>query len=77
MKVGIDPTGGTNFASDQVRWSEASVSLDAYRRFEVTATVQGPTVTVFLYSEPLHHSLQDLWFHNASYWDDASLESLP
>jgi len=77
MKVGIDPTGGTNFASDQVRWSEASVSLDVYRRFEVTATVQSPVVTVFLYSEPLHHSRQDLWFHNTSYWDDASLESLP
>lgn len=76
MKVGIDPTGGTDFTSGDIRWSEAVVSLDAYQRFEITATVQGPTVTVFLYSEPLHEPIIQ-WFHNTSYWDDASLERLP
>jgi len=75
MKVGIDPTGGTD-CCDNVRWSEAAVSLDAYRRFEITATVQSSTVTVFLYSEPLHEPIIQ-WFHNTSYWDDASLERLP
>ncbi|UCC61423.1 MAG: hypothetical protein JSV36_11455 [Anaerolineae bacterium] len=77
MKVGIDPNGGTDFTSPSIVWSEAAVSLDAYRRFEITATVQSPTVTVFVYSEPLHHSPDDLWFHNTSYWDDATLEKLP
>jgi len=76
MKVGIDPTGGTDFDSGNIRWSEAAVSLDAYRRFEVTATVQSPAVTVFLYSEPLHEPITH-WFHNTSYWDDANLERLP
>ncbi len=76
IKVGIDPTGGTDFTSGNVRWSEAAVSLDAYRRFEVTATVHSPTVTVFLYAEPLHEPIIQ-WFHNTAYWDDASLERLP
>jgi hypothetical protein len=76
MKVGIDPSGGTDFTSDQIQWSEEAVSLDAYRRFEVTATVKSPTVTVFLYSEPLHEPITH-WFHNTSYWDDADLEKLP
>ena len=77
MKVGIDPTGGTDFTSGHVVWSSAATSLDAYRKFQVTATIQSPTVTVFLYSEPLHHSPHDLWFHNTSYWDDATLEKQP
>jgi hypothetical protein len=76
MKVGIDPTGGTDYTSGQIQWSEAAVSLDAYRRFEITATVQSPTVTVFLYSEPLHEPIVH-WFHDTSYWDDANLEKLP
>lgn len=79
MKVGIDPTGDidpTDPASGVV-WSEGAVSLDAYARFEITATVQGPTVTLFLYAEPLHHSPQDLWFHNTAYWDDTGLQKLP
>jgi hypothetical protein len=78
MKVGIDPAGGTDPTDPaSVVWSEGAISLDAYGRFEVTATVQSPTVTLFLYAEPLHHSRQDLWFHNTAYWDDARLQGLP
>lgn len=76
MKVGLDPTGGTDFTAAQIQWSDTAISLDTYRRFEVTATVQSPTVTVFLYSEPLHEPIIQ-WFHDTSYWDDAALEMVP
>lgn len=77
MKVGIDPYGGTDPGADSViAWSPEAFSLDIFGRFEVTATVASSTVTVFLYSESLHEPIQE-WYHNTSYWDDASLERLP
>ena len=77
MKVGIDPSGGTDPTADGVIvWSEGAFSLDSFRRFEVTATVKSPTVTVFLYATSLHEPITE-WYHNTTYWDDASLERLP
>ena len=83
MRVGIDPTGSIDptssavVTSTAIVWSEAAVSLDAFRQFEITATVQSPTVTVFLYSKSLHPEPIMAWFHNTSYWDDSTMEKLP
>ncbi len=68
MRVGIDPTGGTNPNSGSIVWSGLVQPFDAYQQISVTAQAQGSTVTVFTYSQaayPLKHS--DV------YWDDASL----
>lgn len=68
MRVGIDPTGGTNPTSPNIIWSGSANPFDAYRQFTVQAQAQGSRVTVFTYSRaeyPLKHS--DV------YWDDATL----
>ena len=68
MRIGIDPTGGTNPLSANVVWSASSNPLDAWVYLEVTATAQGGTVTVFLFSHPdWPKQNQD------GYFDDASL----
>lgn len=76
MKIGIDPIGGTDYSSSNVVWSETVVSRDAWHQFAVTATVAGPTITVFTCSYTANTPIEQ-WFHNTSYWDDASLEKLP
>lgn len=68
MKIGIDPTGGENWASPGVVWSSELNALDIYTQFSVEAQAQGETVTVFTYTTfdwpaPV----------NNVYWDDASL----
>lgn len=68
MRVGIDPTGGTNPFSGNVVWSEAAQPYDAYHLLQVRAQAQGSVVTVFTYSAP-EYAMQ----HNDVYWDDASL----
>jgi hypothetical protein len=68
MRVGIDPTGGTNPYSGNVVWSGTLQPYDAYQQFSVQARAQGSTVTVFTYSAP-SYPLK----HNDVYWDDASL----
>ena len=68
MKIGIDPTGGTNWASPDVVWSAAQNPYDAYFPFSVDARSRSSVITVFTYSyqnEPRKH--------NDIYWDDASL----
>jgi hypothetical protein len=70
MKIGIDPTGGTNPFSSQVVWSAGKAVYDDYDDgFEVEAVAACPTVTVFLIS-----SVEKPRKHNAIFWDDASLE---
>lgn len=68
MRVGIDPTGGTNPYSGNVVWSGTVQPWDAYQQFSVTARAQGSTVTVFTYAAPSFPMK-----HNDVYWDDASL----
>jgi hypothetical protein len=68
MKIGIDPTGGSNWASPNVVWSGTQNPYDAYAPFAIEAVSQSSVVTVFTYayqSEPRKH--------NDIYWDDASL----
>jgi hypothetical protein len=68
MRVGIDPTGGTNPYAGTVVWSGTLQPWDAYQQFSVQAKAQGSTVTVFTYSAPSYPMK-----HNDVYWDDASL----
>jgi hypothetical protein len=71
QKIGIDPTGGTDWRSSQIVWSDSGlgrIQYDVYGQFVVTAVAQAPTITVFTYSQPK-------WAvkHNDVYWDDAHL----
>ena len=66
QKVGIDPTGGTNWQSPDIIWTEPITQYDVYGQFAVTATAQAPTITLFVYSQP-RFAVK----HNDVYWDDA------
>jgi LysM repeat protein len=74
MKIGIDPTGGTNVFAGSVVWSgEANpVAIGGgsnWHAFAVEAQAQNSTVTVFTYSSP-DWPMDDAL---TSQWDDASL----
>ncbi len=68
MRIGIDPTGGTNPFSPAIVWSGTANQYDSYALFSVEAQAQGDAVTVFTYSNPVEARK-----HNDIYWDDASL----
>jgi LysM repeat protein len=74
MKVGIDPTGGTNPFAGSVVWSGvvnpiATGTGSAWQEMSIEAVAQNAAVTVFVYSSP------DWPMNDAltSQWDDASL----
>lgn len=70
MKVGIDPSGGTNPFASQVVWSSERAVYDSYDAgFMVETVATGLTATVFLVSAPEWPKK-----HNSVYWDDAQLE---
>jgi hypothetical protein len=72
MRVGIDPTGGTDPFGDKIIWSAYFSPLDAWQLACVETTAVGETVTVFVWSSPDGpRQNQDV------YWDDASLVILP
>ncbi|HLF28392.1 MAG TPA: LysM peptidoglycan-binding domain-containing protein [Anaerolineae bacterium] len=71
MRIGIDPTGGTDPLSPSVQWSQQVNAADSWVRFEAYVKAQSGAVTVFLYSAPA-----DGRRHNDVYWDDAELVSL-
>ncbi len=68
MRIGIDPTGGTNPYNGAIVWSDYKQPYDVYQQFSVEAQAQGTTVTVFTISSP-----DEARKHNDIYWDDASL----
>lgn len=68
MRIGIDPLGGTNPFAGNIVWSPTQNPYDAYSFFEVQATAQGSSVTVFLLAKPA-----EMRRHNDFYWDEASL----
>ncbi len=68
MRVGIDPTGGTNPYSPSIVWSDYQQPYDVYSQFVVETTAQGDKVTVFTISSP-----DEQRKHNDIYWDDAEL----
>lgn len=71
VRVGIDPTGGTDGTSPNIVWSADSEFYDEYRELSVTARSQGTAVTVFVRSAPL-----GFVGTNNVYLDDAVLVSL-
>jgi LysM repeat protein len=71
MKIGIDPTGGTDPWSKDVVWSAEKDVYDKFQRYEVQAVARSNKVTVFTYSRP-ENPMQ----HNDVYLDDAELVAL-
>ncbi len=68
MRIGIDPTGGTNPYNSAIVWSGYMQPYDSYQQFVVEAQAQGTQVTVFTISSP-----DEARKHNDIYWDDAEL----
>jgi len=71
FRIGIDPTGGTDFKNPAIVWSAENNSYDTWSLFQVEAEAQNSTVTVFVYAYPEYRS-QD----NNIYVDDASLVAI-
>lgn len=72
LRVGIDPTGGTDPFSDDVEYSELAIFYDTFRQYSVIAEAKSDTVTVFVrttVSEPVQFTYV--------YLDDAVLEATP
>ena len=68
LRVGIDPTGGTNAFSTSIVWSAFANPLDAFVQQSVEAVAQSASVTVFISSAPDYPEK-----HLDIYVDDASL----
>ena len=68
MKVGIDPTGGTDPWSKDIVWSTEKDAFDKFERFEVQAVARSNKVTVFTHTRP-----ENPMEHNDVYLDDAEL----
>ncbi len=68
MRIGIDPTGGSNPYSGNIQWTTVNDTYDAWGFYAIEAVAQNSTVTVFTRSLPVY-GLQ----HNDIYLDDASL----
>ena len=70
VRVGIDPDGGTDGASEDILWSTAAAFFyDAYRQYAVIATAESSTITVFVES-----TVGEPRANNYIYLDDAVLE---
>jgi LysM repeat protein len=68
MKIGIDPTGGTDPWSPDIVWSPEKESYDVFGRYEVQAVARSTKVTVYTHTRP-ENPMQ----HNDVYLDDAEL----
>ncbi len=71
LRVGIDPTGGTNPFGADIVWSAAQDSFDRFSVISIESTALADHVTVFAYARPVL-PLQ----HNDVYIDEASLIEL-
>lgn len=72
MRVGIDPTGNTDWSAGTVVWSAYFNPLDQWQIACVEAVADAQKVTVFVWASPNGpRQNQDV------YWDDASLVVLP
>ncbi len=68
QRIGIDPTGGTDWQSPDIIWGEPRQQYDEFGLFLVEAIAESDTITVFTWSKA--------WIpvkHNDVYWDDAKL----
>lgn len=68
MRIGIDPTGGTNPYAGTVQWSPVNDVYDTWGFYSLEAVAQAGAVTVFTRSTPVYG-----FQHNDIYLDDASL----
>jgi LysM repeat protein len=68
LRLGIDPTGGTNPYSSNIIWSSYANPLDAYVQQVVEAVAQSDKVTVFVWSAPQYPEK-----HLETFVDSASL----
>ncbi|MFP3897285.1 MAG: hypothetical protein ACLFV5_10690 [Anaerolineales bacterium] len=68
LSVGIDPTGGKDWQSEDILWSEPTVRHDAWVQLQVEAYAEAEEISVWTRGAPI-------WAvkHNDSYWDDAEL----
>jgi hypothetical protein len=73
--VGIDPTGGTDWSSPNVVRSPEGNAWDQWTLFQVEATAQSSTVTVFIHSRADWHD-RNPRINNDVYIDDASLVAI-
>ena len=71
MRVGIDPTGGTNAFASTVVWSSFVNPLDAFVLQQVEAVAQSDKATVFVWSSPTYPEK-----HTEVYVDSASLVAI-
>jgi hypothetical protein len=72
MRVGIDPTGDTNWSASTVVWSPYFNPLDQWQIACVEAVAEAQKVTVYVWASPDGpRQNQDV------YWDDGSLVALP
>ena len=70
VRVGIDPTGGTDGTSSDIIWSPLAVfHYDAYRQYSVIAPAESNLITVFVMS-----TIGEPVANNYIYLDDAVLE---
>jgi LysM repeat protein len=70
LRVGIDPTGGTDGTSSDIVWSTPAIFYDTYRQYSIITTAESDTITVFVEStvgSPVQNSYV--------YLDDAVLAS--
>jgi LysM repeat protein len=68
MKIGIDPTGGTDPWSKDIIWLPEKDVYDKFERYDVQAVARSNKVTVFTHSRP-----ENPMEHNDVYLDDAEL----
>lgn len=68
LSVGIDPTGGTDWQSEDILWSEPTVRHDEWVQLQIEAYSESGEISVWTRGAPI-------WAvkHNDSYWDDAEL----
>jgi LysM repeat protein len=72
LRVGIDPTGGTDPFGDNVVYSEPFITYDTFREYSIIATAESNAVTVFVRTtvgEPVQSTV--------IYLDDAVLNVTP
>jgi LysM repeat protein len=68
LRVGLDPKGGTDPTSGDIKWSAPAAPYDQWAEMSVTAKAAGDTVTMYLYMT----QSAGLAINNV-YWDKASL----
>ncbi|MBK8022889.1 MAG: LysM peptidoglycan-binding domain-containing protein [Chloroflexi bacterium] len=66
VKVGVDPSGGTNPFSPSVVWSSNIAPHDTWQQVGVTVTTTGPTATFFaFFTQNSPSQLNNVWFDDA------------